>query len=283
MKEILKLLVRKLGSYKLRKEVEYAFQCPKCVDDEKRLDVNLRRGKFYCYHCGFRGNINNLLKFLDIKISSLGKEGTREFRKEKDKVVPLIPKNLSPLNTCQLLYLKHRGLNLNPQGLRHTNWEWCDYNGRIYIPILEDWKVVCWIARAIDDSKPKDICPKSNVSNKSHYLYNIDQLEEGDEVLLVEGVFDTEHLRELGFKSVAVMGSHISDIQIGKLLSKKPSVVYIMFDGDDAGKEGAMDSYFKLIHRYDMNRIRVVGTPEGKDPDDLNREEILRLIGRGRI
>jgi len=152
---------------------------------------------------------------------------------------------------------------------------------RIIIPIRENGKTVCWIARAIKDGqKPKEISPPVSIANKSHFIYGLDEITDGDKVVVVEGIFDCEHLKFHGYKSVSILGSHISDIQIGKLLAKEPSEIYLLFDGDDAGRRGSRDAWVRLSARCSNMfwKIISINIPDEKDPDDLSPKELRGFL-----
>ena len=61
MNKILQVLVKKLGKYRLRRGVECSFKCPDCRDYKYRFDVNLKMKVFHCFHCGYSGQIWELL------------------------------------------------------------------------------------------------------------------------------------------------------------------------------------------------------------------------------
>lgn len=291
MNKILPLLVKKLGSYTLRKNTEYAFRCGFCNDHRKRLDVNLKKGLFYCFHCRRSGIIQELL-------GTVGQEYSRKFvtkiNLEKYKSQRLeeckMPKGF---HTLTELFKKGEILSFLPKfkierDLSYTrmsdySWGYCEGNwrmkDRLIIPIIEDRKTVCWIARAVNGSKPKELSPEASLANKSHFLYNLDGISEGDTVLLVEGIFDAERMIQYGYKAVAALGSNLSDIQVGKLLAKKLKRIYIMFDGDSAGEKGTWDAFKKLSARTSSTEITaVVKRYPGRDPDELSKEEVQEII-----
>ena len=103
-------------------------------------------------------------------------------------------------------------------------------------------------------------------------------MERDEPVVLVEGIFDCEAVRRAGFASCAIMGSSLSDTQVGKLLSKSPSKIILMLDGDKAGREGTVKAYKKLLLRT-HTPITCIPLEDGVDPDDIPTDALKSLVG----
>lgn len=285
MNLILRELIKKFGTYHLRKGSEYAFKCPCCRDNKYRMDVNLKHRVFYCFHCSMGGPLSKLIDEVQ--------RFTEDTARLKSNPIILANKAIEPPKGFMYFYnsqdkppqifmdyfLKRRlswALDLGG-----GSWGFCRGNysmlNRLIIPIYEDKKLVCWLARAVDESKPKELSPSSEISNKSHFFYGLDQVVEGDRVILVEGVFDCVRLLGYGHKAIASLGSNLSDIQVGKLLAKRPSQVIVLYDGDLAGREGARKAAIKLIKRG-CPKVREIRLSEGVDPDQLTYEEAQEIL-----
>lgn len=286
-KRLIGILTSKLGRYHIRKGTELCFKCPRCNDSKHRLEVNPSLG-FNCFHCGWNGRMKELLdnigEGLDLENEAEVKMGI---------TAPSISKEISlPKGFVRAFdeehtnYLRDRGID--PFLALAKGWGHCQNSFRlsqhIIIPILEQRKIVCWVARDISkDPHPlltKELSPSSQIANKSHFLYNLDGIDTGDKLLIVEGIFDCEKMISYGFKSVAILGSHLSKIQAGKILSKKPDKIYLVFDGDLAGVSGTLDAFLSLVERYsaklwDIHRIYL---PSGRDPKDMSYAEMCSLL-----
>jgi DNA primase len=289
--KILSTLVKKFGKYHLRKGVEYAFRCPKCEDARYRMDVNLKIMAYNCFHCGESGSVYTLLKemndFLyrqavDAQEKSICKMFNYSFSDPKECKMPKgfkkFQKNMGITVSMEMQdFFVNRKLDWMKLG---DQWGYCEDNwrmrNRLIIPIIEDRKTVCWIARSVDGRKPKELSPEASEANKSHYFYGLDLISQGDEVVLVEGIFDCERAIQYEYKSVSSLGCHLSEVQVGKLLAKKPSKIYIMFDGDDAGRKGTTEAYRLLAQRG--GNPHCIYLPSGMDPDELTKEEFEELI-----
>lgn len=130
--------------------------------------------------------------------------------------------------------------------------------------------IVGYSARILDASnQPKYInSPGSPIFNKGSLLLNYQRAKDAARmsgvVIVVEGIIDVIRLYEIGIKNVvALMGTSISKEQI-KELQKMASHVYLMLDGDDAGRK-AMLQATDLAKRCGTD-FKVIVIPDG-DPD----------------
>lgn len=72
---------------------------------------------------------------------------------------------------------------------------------------------------------------------------------------------------------VGLMGSSLSEAQESLLL--KFSQVILFLDGDEAGREAARTIVARLIYQ---TFVRVIDLPDGKQPDQLDAEEVKVLL-----
>jgi DNA primase len=93
-------------------------------------------------------------------------------------------------------------------------------------------------------------------------------------VVIVEGFFDCLKLRAAGFPCVALMGSSMSKAQ-EELIVRHFKVACILLDGDDAGRDGAMDCLTRLGRQM---WTWAAPMPDGKQPDMLSTQEIQALL-----
>ena len=82
-------------------------------------------------------------------------------------------------------------------------------------------------------------------------------------------------MQQEGFPCVGTHGSHVTFEQLSILRNVGCKTICIMFDGDNAGRQGAKNSiqlaFEKGFKAYDFN-------PYSKDPKKYNREELLELV-----
>lgn len=277
-------LVRKLGIYRTRKRgEEMVFTCPEC--HRPKLEVNLRKGKFNCFRCKFSGSTSTLSRYLGLHERFKVERQTPRKEVVSEGIKPIeIPKYYGPLtlyHVREIKYLESRGLT----GERSSDIgiglsSHLDLQGRVIIPIKESGVTVSYVARAINDRlMPKEISPPGHISNKSNFLYNIDSISHLDTVVVTEGIFDCERVVSAGYKCVAIMGSNMSDVQIGKLLSLRPGRIILFLDGDEAGKEGTIRASISIQKRTDMPISKIDAAHyERRDPGDMELDEIRRLL-----
>ncbi|MFB8378153.1 toprim domain-containing protein [Paenibacillus taichungensis] len=138
---------------------------------------------------------------------------------------------------------------------------------RAIIPIYSKGKVVDFYGRATDDSK---------AGIKHMYLYGsipflggYDHLENGKMVTIFESYIDQLVAETHGYhNSTNPGGAGKFGIDHIRLLKKKnPNRVVIVFDGDQAGRKGALDAG-ELLDKEGIDTH--IGTlPEGEDPADI--------------
>jgi DNA primase len=112
---------------------------------------------------------------------------------------------------------------------------------------------------------------------RSLLLYGENLLKGGvDKLILVEGFFDAMKIVQNGFNAVAVMGTEFTDMQKQKALKLCNKEIFIMMDGDLAGKSAAKRISEKLVGCG--KKVNVIEIPEGYDPDELTKEELESVI-----
>jgi DNA primase len=130
--------------------------------------------------------------------------------------------------------------------------------------------------RVMDDSLPKYInSPESLVYRKSEVLFGLDLAKKGmrerGSAIIVEGYFDHLALYRAGFTNVvATCGTALTPQHL-KLLKRYAEKVYMLFDGDEAGRKATLRSMELFLE--EGFPARVIEVPSGDDPDTfINRE-----------
>lgn len=149
--------------------------------------------------------------------------------------------------------------------------------GRIVIPIRNvGGELVAYAGRSIDGTEPKYKLPAG--FKKSLELYNLDRvihLDDDRRVILVEGFFDVMKVHQSGFKRVVgLMGSSLSDAQ-ERLLTTHFDKVFVMLDGDAAGRSGTQDIVSRLAAKL---WVRVACLPDGVQPDAMTTTDIRTTV-----
>jgi DNA primase len=172
------------------------------------------------------------------------------------------------------------------------------FRNRLVIPIFDErGRIIGFGARALAaEDNPKYLnSPQTPLFDKSATLFGLHlarrAIREGEVAVIVEGYMDAIQAHQAGFSNVvAQMGTALTRPQL-KQLSKYARRLVLALDPDVAGAKATMrgldvvrqasettQSFFdpaamiRQASRLDID-IQVITMPEGKDPDDLIRED----------
>lgn len=292
---LIQAIQTRLGSCKIaRSGEEFLFRCPRdvCGDKSTHLGVNPRKRVFNCFRCGYGGHVRRLLEDLAIE----WEEYEEKVPVRTESCVP-IRKNeipgflrLSSMSHSSVIredaytYLFSRGISIervDELGIGMVPDE-ALFSGRVVIPLVQSGKMASWIARLVyqDWSGLKELSPSSGsgYAVKSEVVYDTAcNCATARRMVIVEGIFDAEAVHRAGMRSVALLGSHASAIQIGLILTKRPERIDILLDGDSAGRLASKRVANELMRRTNLD-VRVHVLPDGKDPDELETNELKRIL-----
>lgn len=110
---------------------------------------------------------------------------------------------------------------------------------------------------------------------KKSILYNLHRVNINTQCLIVvECPWGVMRLAQLNIPSVALLGVHISPFQ-HDILIRFPRLI-LMLDGDHAGRTASIQIQRILADRTDLHQAFL---PQGKDPDDINDDQLIALSG----
>lgn len=218
----------------------------------------------------------------DTKQAELVKEKKEPSQEErKNQPLKFVLNKLDPNHA----YLKEQGLN--QETIDYFGVGFCAkglMKNRIAIPIHnETGELVAYIGRWINEEPPEGEGKYKIPPNfhKSLVVFNLHRAREPAKekgLILVEGFLGCMKIWQAGFRNVAaLMGSSLSEEQeklIVDVVGSQGKVV-LMFDRDKAGQECKDDVLTRLVPQV---FVKVVNLPEGKQPDNLNNEEIKELL-----
>jgi DNA primase len=151
--------------------------------------------------------------------------------------------------------------------------------GRIVIPIHdEQGELIAYVGRAPDSRIPKYRFPKG--FRKSPVRFNMHRARAtgARNVIVVEGFFDTFALHHAGHPAaVGLMGSTLSQHQADLLINHFDRV-FLLLDGDEAGRHGALAIAKTLTTRLPLT---VISLEDGTQPDQLGQAQIQRIMSKG--
>jgi DNA primase len=152
------------------------------------------------------------------------------------------------------------------------------FRGKLMFPIRDArGRTIGFGARALDDSMPKYTnSPQSPTFDKSSTLYGIDlaaaEIRKQELAIVMEGYMDVITAHQNGVtNAVASMGTAVTETQVATLKKLSRNLV-LALDADAAGEEAMLRTvgYENILNA----EIRVIVLPEGKDPDDIIREDV---------
>lgn len=261
--------------------------CPFCSDPLFHLGINLDRKTISCWRCGTKGTV---IKFLMEVLGSLPKalevlqkyQGRELWNPEEQEKIQVTKVEL-PLNTTREMPPYHRHYlekirRFNADELKdkynlHFTGPNSNWPNKIIVPVIKNYRLVTFTSVDISynakikyrhESKEKSIIPIKD------HLYGIEDTNKYS-VIVVEGLFDKYRV---GDNCIALFGVVPSKKQM-QLLSQFNRII-LAFDADNAGSTEVEKVASDLSIFAD---VIIAELPEGKDPDELNREELKRLGG----
>jgi len=277
---------------------EYIVKCPFCGDPPRSHNhcyVNVTEGMFYCHYCGEGGRIEKLLRKVGKSIKKVEKK-----KKEPQKVALVdfesflkVTGTKTTLDRLASTYLRSRGVNdtdVEYYNIRYSTTG--RFYGRVIIPVYENKKIVCFVARAfLPFVKPKYLFPRKGetILTANQVLFHYDEAvkNKGGSYLLVEGVLDAilaskKLSSRMGVIPIALLSSYLGESQEYKLArlgqSSTDTQFYVMLDSD------ANDKAWKLAKRlskwgYQIKVCDLSKVGSGKqDPASVTVEGLIKSM-----
>ena len=170
------------------------------------------------------------------------------------------------------------------------------FRGRLMFPLRDtEGRIAGFAGRSLDGSDPKYInTPQTSVFDKGRMLYALDRARDAigaeGEAVVVEGYMDVIAAHEHGYRNVvASMGTALTETQVSLLKARAQRIV-LALDADAAGQEAMLQSLrttwelvgsvaagrrrTEVLNRPDdISSLRIALITEGKDPDELIRND----------
>lgn len=287
--------VKRLGAYKYRNGWLRVPTCPYCHREQK-MGINLNTYRTNCFRCGEHPSpaqmvmdiegldtYSELITFLrngDFTELTFTEEKV-ELSEAKPVYLPegfkLITQGTSTLANSFRKYVIKRGFN--PNELARHGVGYCtkgEYFGYLIIPFYTEGKLRYWNARLVIGSGPRYNNPPKDITGlgKEFLIYNSDALGLYNQVFICEGAINA---LTMGDNAIATMGKSISRYQVNELIKAQAKRYIILLDPD--AKDKAIDLALKLVN---FKSVKVVYLPEGKDCNDIQRKEVMKLVWRTR-
>lgn len=176
--------------------------------------------------------------------------------------------------------------NVSENKLKETGiYPYKNFSKRLIFPIRTiSGKIVGFSGRAMEGEEPKYINSQESIFKKGENLYglyeNKDEIIRTKEAILVEGYMDVIVLYIKGVRNaVSSMGTSFTEEQ-GRVLKRFADRLYISFDPDVGGVEGAKRA-LEIGEKYNFE-VKVIEIPENLDPDEFvlkyGKEEFINLM-----
>lgn len=289
----------------------YTTDCPYCgtkqkfgvrFNDDPRFKqwnskVHKNKISFNCYSgsCSESGTGNKLLKVLGLShlISDIEYLEDKVIipSYEEEEVQMDTPTMIKPIGFKRVFsntYLDDRGFESWQYELYHIGVSRM-IRDRVIFLIIENGENKGYVARTtMEEKEIKRLKNKGVIIPKyknqsvdfDKLVYGIDEVEEGDSVIIVEGVTDKANvdrmLRVLGLgnvKCVCTFGKKISLVQFMKIKNRNTNDILFLYDFD------AINESKKYSHEAsDYFKNVKVGLLLDKDPGDISLEEFISVI-----
>lgn len=277
-----------LGPHMKRSGDDFDFPCPFC--GEGTLHVNPSKGAAICHSCEWA---TRSMSFLAHKIGAKfdkplegyapSNDDLAKLRRRLDEpddrsiALPLGFRVLRPgassLADVYYRYLNERHVTLSQ--IKKHNIGYCvkgRFNGYIVFPIHVSGELVYFTSRRFLASKgPKTLHPSAPVGAR---VFNGDGAREAKWGVIVEAPFDALTVRK---KGVAVLGSAISDAQLGALKRIPVMEWTVCFDSDAWHK--TLKAAWRLRMAGVDADITVLQLPYG-DPNTQGPRSMKRLLAK---
>lgn len=296
MYDLSTFIITKFGSDFTRSGNEMLYHCPFCPsfgkrNNDRKLYVNSKNGKYNCFRCGSSGHIlgsNNqrLIKLLSDDNSDSAISELLNFLniKEPESDLQYYPIPTSRVvdypNTVPFNYLVERGISpklMDFYDIRGFGSEWIFHN-RVVIPnkiVHKNWTDFYTCRAILPDMKPRYL--NLNLAKKSHIIFNIDRIQNGQNLIINEGCINSIIA---GVDSIAILGKVASQSQISQIVMKNPPIIWISLDYD--ARSWALKLAADLHHRLPNSEIRLVDLPDGEDAASLGRSNYLELLSESK-
>lgn len=251
------------------KDVEIHASCPFAADyhisgkdTRPSFSLNVEKGVFLCFTCGIKGGIEQLVQHIyqtdaynaTVMLEDWGYDvlemRLNEYKEPHQEVIQeaILTQFIDNSNKFVEVYIG-------------------DINGYacyIYPVRNTKGKLVGGLARSIQGRFHMILWGME----KSHYLYGEDMVDKTKPLVIVEGPKDVVAIRMSGGQAVGLMGAHVSQIQLNKIIELSSDVI-IWLDNDAAGKAG----YKKLTTglenvinvRYVTNHMYIEGKGDANE------------------
>jgi len=261
------------------------LNCPFCDDPSTHLGINLDSKLYHCWICGAKGGPVKLVKAIT---KCTWEQAKNTVKKYTDwSLVEILDEDLAPKklkfpaeftlltpNTIPQLVSEYlKGRNFVPEELvRRFSLYYPGplgvYKLRLIIPVLVKNRIVNFVGRDVTGKTTTRYrnCPNEDAEILlNSLLYGIEEIPDGEPIVLVEGIFDKWRL---GYGSVATFGTNVTSEQALILQNKRPSKIFLFGDPDVS-----QEKYEKIASKLWFADVESISLDFDGDPADLPPDE----------
>lgn len=275
---------------------------PNHKDHTPSFSINENTGLWLCFGCGRKGNYYHFISAMEGISYQEAQDNFRSVysqhyynhlitdsvdsleRAEQEDKSFSTSLLTNPINQYQDWLQILDKLNIKPEIALKFGLSICEqepYKKRLAIPLYEN-ETLFWELRDLTKKSPKKcLYTKGTKTGKILYECMIDKNNPFG--FLCEGTKDALTVAGYGFNSFSCFGLNISERQMSLILKSGIKTLYIMYDSDEAGVEGAKRNFKYIRNFIDCNVIKY---PQGfpyKDPNEIRDENVLLDLLRGNL
>ncbi len=264
-------------------KTEVMTQCLFCDDKKNHLYINNEKGCWLCHRCGVRGSWYNLLEHLgETEKVSLEAISSVQHTAEIVTNAPKLQKTIDDVEEYHLNlidrifeYLKsdERGLDVETLEEFKVGWD----GKSIVFPVFDKEGNLVNIRHRRDPARSTGN-KMWNESGGKAAIFNIQVLQEPkDFVVLCEGEFDCMIAYQNGFP--AVTGTAGANTFKPEWVDEFKNVkkVYICYDSDEAGREGALNAA-----RYLKEKAYIIELPKRNGGEKIDITDYFCELKKGK-
>jgi DNA primase len=258
---------------------DYLIKClnPEHPDSNPSMRVDRVSGMYHCFSCSYKGNI---FKYFDIFTNQIPLKIAK--LKEKIQELKRVSTGLAELPGSVPYTRTHRGISV--ETLKHFGAFFTTQvdkmEDRIIFPIKSiTGKTEVYVGRhVLSNGNPRFLNYPGGVQIP---LFPASVPRGSRSMVLVEGLFDMLNLYDKGLdNAVACFGTNTlqKDMKQKLMPYRAQGVVkvFIMFDGDEAGRKAAF--LLKPLIEEEGFEVEIISLDDGDDPGDLDQENVSSIV-----
>ncbi len=274
----------------------YSIPCPNQsshpggIDNNPSCNIDKDEGVFHCFTCHYSGHISKLYKDLTgnrLHFDTVYYNRNKQTKNKKGHIQLLAGYERSVYSNSDIMsYLQSIGIYkkqfIDKYGLKYVTYAeygqkkeegyYTKFINRLCFPIQRNGELINLEGRDFTKtSKVKVLYPKNAISD---YIYNIENINPNEEVIIVEGIKDFCKVWNVHKNTISLFGGQLTYNKIQLLRQKHINKITLFIDNDKAGFN--MAEQFEDMWSEDFKIC--IPDKENTDPNDLSLDEIYAKL-----